>query len=419
MSDDKFIIQKSNPLRGEVKISGSKNSVLPIMAAALLTRETCVIRDVPQLSDVYVLETVLRQLNTECSYDDNTLRICAEKTAQNALIDCDLIGQIRASFLVMGALLARFCECKIPLPGGCTIGTRPIDLHLKGFAAMGAVIDCSHGCVYACAKNGLSGARIYLDFPSVGATENIMIAAATADGTTIIENCAEEPEIVDLANFLNSCGANVRGAGTDAIKIKGVPYLHGCDHTIIPDRIEAGTFMIAAAVTRGNILLQNIVPDHLKPITAKLKETGVLIHEEQDGIRVIGENPLNGVDIKTLPYPGFPTDLQAPFMSLLASAQGNSVVTETVFENRFLHVSEFKRMGAQIKIDSRTAIIDGVQALTGAPVRATDLRAGAALILNALAADGQTEISGVRHIDRGYCRIEDKFMKLGARIRRV
>lgn len=419
MDNRKLLIKSSPPLKGEVKIGGSKNSVLPIMAATLLTEDKCVIRDVPELSDVNISEKLLRQFgaSTDWNIKDHYITVKAEKITKNEA-DYDLVGQMRASFLIMGPLLARCGEVKLPLPGGCAIGARPVDLHLKGFSAMGAEIIQEHGYILAKAKK-LTGAYIYLDFPSVGATENIIMAATLADGTTTIENCANEPEIVDLANFLNSCGAQIRGAGTDTIRINGVKNLSGCDHTVIPDRIEAGTFMIAAAITKGNILIDNIVSDHLKPIIAKLKETGVQIDESPTQIHVTGQSRPKAVNIKTLPYPGFPTDLQAPFMSLLSSSEGLGIVTETVFENRFLHVGEFKRMGADIKIDSRSAVVEGVSNLTGAQVKATDLRAGAALILSALVADGETEISDIHHIDRGYHRIEDKFLMLGARMRRV
>lgn len=330
----------------------------------------------------------------------------------------DLVSQMRASFLIMGPLLARIGKAKIPLPGGCAIGSRPVDLHLKGFNALGAEIIQQNGYVEAYAKK-LTGNKIYLDFPSVGATENIMMAAVYAEGTTIIENAAVEPEIVDLANYLNKMGADIRGAGTDSIKINGVKKLTGTSHCVIPDRIEAGTFMIAGAITGGEVFLENVVCDHLKPIIAKLKECNVDVSETEKGIRVCGRNEIKAVDIKTLPYPGFPTDMQAPFMSLLSIAEGTSMVIETVFENRFMHVGELKRMGAQIKIESRSAIIDGVKKLTGTQVKATDLRAGAALILCALVADETTEISDIYHIERGYSEMEKKLAALGARIEKI
>jgi len=326
---------------------------------------------------------------------------------------------MRASFLVMGPLLARTGKVKIPLPGGCAIGARPIDLHLKGFAAMGAEIVRDHGFVSATAKR-LRAARIYLDFPSVGATENILMAACLAKGRTVIENCATEPEIVDLSNFLNSIGAKVRGAGTDTIRIDGVKRLSGGTHNIIPDRIEAGTFMVAAAITGGDVELLNVVSDHLKPVIAKLRESGVVIDESERGLRVRGlKTRPRAIDLKTLPYPGFPTDMQAPFVSLLALCEGTSVVTETVFENRFMHVGELKRMGADIKIEGRSAIVEGTETLQGTQVRATDLRAGAALVLSALVAAGTSEITDIHHLDRGYCLLDEKLRALGARITRM
>jgi len=331
----------------------------------------------------------------------------------------ELVGKLRASFLIIGPLLARLGRARVPLPGGCAIGTRPIDLHLKGLAAMGAEIEHAHGYVEAVAPK-LYGAKIYLDFPSVGATENIMMAASLAQGQTIIENAAVEPEIVDLANFLNTAGAEVRGAGTDTIKINGVKDMRGTGHSVIPDRIEAGTFMVAAALTQGDVLLANVMADHVKPVTAKLKEVNVQVNETQDGIHVkADDSPIIAADIKTLPYPGFPTDMQAQFMSLMTKAKGTSVITETVFENRFMQVGELKRMGAQIKIESRSAIIEGVEKLTGAQVCASDLRAGAALVLAALIADDITEISGISHIDRGYFRLDDRLNQLGAWIERA
>jgi len=402
----KFIIQKSPSLRGNVKISGSKNSVLPILAASLLAEGKSKVGDVPFLKDVVIMQQLLQYLgaNIKWSKTKSEIEINSDNIIEHEA-PYDLVSQMRASFLVMGPLLARVGKAKIPLPGGCAIGSRPVDLHLKGFAALGAEISQQNGYVEAYAKK-LTGAKIYLDFPSVGATENIMMSAVFAEGTTIIENAAVEPEIVDLANYLNAMGADIRGAGTDSIKINGVNKLTGTNHCVIPDRIEAGTFMIAAAITRGNIFIENIVSDHLKPIIAKLKECNIDIYETDKGIRVCGEKDIRAADVKTLPYPGFPTDMQAPFMSLLSVAEGTSMVIETVFENRFMHVGELKRMGAQIKIESRSAIIDGVNKLTGTQVKATDLRAGASLILCALAADETTEISDIYHVERGYSEME-------------
>jgi UDP-N-acetylglucosamine 1-carboxyvinyltransferase len=329
----------------------------------------------------------------------------------------ELVSKMRASFLVMGPFLSRFGEVSIPLPGGCQIGARPVDLHLKGLAALGARITQEHGYVEAKAKK-LTGAKIYLDFPSVGATENIMMAAILAEGQSIIENCAVEPEVVDLANFLNRMGADIRGAGTDTIRVNGVKNLNSVDYTVIPDRIEAGTFLVAGAITRGDVTIKNVVADHLRPIIAKLREINISVEENESDVRVFYDPVKNLAtsDIKTLPYPGFPTDMQAQFMSLLTTVKGSSIVTETVFENRFMHVGELKRMGADIKIDSRSAIIEGGQNLMGAKVKASDLRAGAALVLAALCAEGETEIEGVCHIKRGYFEFDEKLKSLGARI---
>jgi UDP-N-acetylglucosamine 1-carboxyvinyltransferase len=366
------------------------------------------------------MEKLLESIGVKIKTDEDSGVI--ELYAQDSLnweASYDLVGKMRASFLIMGPLLARLGRVHVPLPGGCAIGTRPVDLHLKGFVALGAKIEQEHGYVRATAKR-LHGARIYLDFPSVGATENIMMAAVLADGVTVLENCAVEPEIVDLANFLNSAGAEIRGAGTDTIRISGVKSLRETDHTVIPDRIEAGTFMVAAGVTGGDITVTNVVADHLKPLIAKLKEVNLVVSETENGLRVNGDNVhLKAADAKTLPYPGFPTDMQAQFMSLLTLAEGTSIVTETVFENRFMHVGELKRMGAEIKIESRSAVIEGVKNLTGAQVKATDLRAGAALALAALRAKGDTEIGDIYHIERGYCDLDKKLRSLGAKIVRV
>ncbi len=413
----KFLIAKSPPLRGKVRISGAKNSVLPVIAASLLTEEVCILEDIPQLEDLNVACQLLNFLGSKIDIYNSTLRIDNSRINKDYAPD-ELIRKMRASFLIMGPLLARLGKIRISLPGGCAIGSRPIDLHLKGFSALGAEITMGHGYIEARAER-LRGSRIYLDFPSVGATENIMMAAALAEGQTIIENAAEEPEIVDLANFINAMGGNIRGAGTGTIKIEGVKYLHGTSHTVIPDRIEAGTFMVAAAITKGDILLENVLIEHLKPVEAKLKEVGVDIREEGEGIRVQGTDNMKSVDIKTLPYPGFPTDMQAQMMALLTTVPGISIITETVFENRFMHVRELQRMGANIKIEGSSAVVEGVDKLTGAKVRATDLRAGAALVLAGLFAEGETEVSDIYHIDRGYDKFEHKLRVLGAKIKRV
>jgi len=418
---EKFIIEPSGALKGAIEIGGAKNAVLPILAATILTGEICTIQNVPHLSDVNYMCCLLESLGVKSTWDTSNGIITVDTTRINSREAAyEWVGKLRASFLVIGPLLARFGCAKVSLPGGCAIGARPIDLHLKGLAALGAEIEHSHGYVSVAAKK-LTGAKVYLDFPSVGATENIMMAATFAEGQTIVENCAVEPEIVDLANFLNASGAEIRGAGTDTIKITGVKSLRGTDHSIIPDRIEAGTFMVAAAITRGDILLTNIMADHVKPVIAKLKEAQIAVEESEAGIRVWHEPSMDiiAADIKTLPYPGFPTDMQAQFMALMAVANGTSVITETVFENRFMQVGELKRMGADIKIESRSAVVEGIQQLAGAQVTASDLRAGAALTLAALCADGVTEISSIHHIERGYQRLDLQLNKLGAKIRRV
>ena len=415
----KFVIENSGRLNGKVRVSGSKNSVLPIIAATLLTDETCTIHDVPALTDVFVMQNIIEDLGGTAHWDAaaETLSITASNIKKTEA-PYELCAKMRASFLAAGPLLARMGEVKMSLPGGCAIGSRPVDLHLKGLAALGATIAQEHGYVYARARK-LVGANIYLDFPSVGATENIMMAAALAKGQTIIQNCAVEPEIVDLSNFLTSMGAQIRGSGTDTIRIYGVDTLSGTSHNIIPDRIEAGTFMIAAAITQGDVIITNAVTDHLKPAIAKLREAEVAVEENEDGIRIVGTRHKKPIDVKTLPYPGFPTDMQAQFISMLATTPGTNIVTETVFENRFMHVPELVRMGADIKIDSRTAIIEGVERLTGTSVKTPDLRAGAALVLAALAASGTTEVHDIYHIDRGYFKFDEKLRGLGAKISRI
>ena len=414
---EKLFIQGGRRLSGTVKISGAKNAVLPVIAASLLASTPSVIEEIPDLDDVTTITEVLQYLGLNTRREPGRLFIDSTGI-KSCEASYELVRKMRASFLVMGPLLSRFQEARISQPGGCAIGTRPIDLHLKGFEALGAEIIQGHGFIEARAPKGLQGAKVYLDFPSVGATENIMMAASLANGRTIIENAAQEPEIVDLANYLNAMGANVRGAGTNAIRIEGVKNLTGTSYAVIPDRIEAGTDMVAAAITGGDVLLKNVLYEHLKPLVAKLKEAGVAIEQDVDQMRVTASGGLRAVDIKTLPYPGFPTDMQAQFMALMSVADGSSVVSETVFENRFMHVDELKRMGANIRVDGRIAMLDGVKKLTGCPVTATDLRAGAALVLAGLAAEGQTEIGSVYHIDRGYDRIVDKLQGLGADISR-
>ncbi|MDD4599837.1 MAG: UDP-N-acetylglucosamine 1-carboxyvinyltransferase [Negativicutes bacterium] len=417
---EKLIIHGGNRLTGTVKISGAKNAVLPLIAAGLLGKTPSTLDEVPDLEDVRTFSEVLAHLGVTAKHDPEkqTLEIDSTTIISHEA-PYEFVRKMRASFLVMGPLLARLGRAKISLPGGCAIGTRPIDLHLKGFEALGADIEIGHGYIEASAPRGLTGARIYLDFPSVGATENIMMAACMAKGQTILENPAHEPEIVDLANYLNVMGANVRGAGTNVIKIEGVTELKGMNYTVIPDRIEAGTYMVAAAMTGGDVWIENALTEHLKPVVAKLKEAGANIQEEISGVRVWGDGKLKAVDIKTLPYPGFPTDMQAQFMAMMTMAHGTSVISETVFENRFMHVDELKRMGACVKIEGRSAIVEGVQKLTGCPVKATDLRAGAAMVLAGLVAEGRTEVGYIHHIDRGYDQLVEKLRGIGAEIDRV
>lgn len=418
---EKLIIHGGHELHGRVKISGAKNAVLPIIAATLLAQDKpCVLDEVPYLNDVCTIAEVLRQLGAKVDFNRQQHTLFVDSTVLKTVdAPYDLVRKMRASFVIMGPLLARYGKAKISMPGGCAIGTRPIDLHLKGFEALGAEIEIGHGFISATAPNGLKGTSIYLDFPSVGATENIIMAACMAEGQTILENAAQEPEIIDLANFLNIMGAKIRGAGTNVIKITGVPKLIGHNYTIIPDRIEAGTYMVAVAMTGGDIYIENAISEHLKPVIAKLNEAGVKIEEDIDGIRVSCNKRPKSIDIKTLPYPGFPTDMQAQFMAMLTIADGTGLVTETVFENRFMHVDELKRMGACIKVDGRTSIVEGVPSLNGCQVKATDLRAGAAMVLAGLVANGETEVSYIHHIDRGYDNLVEKLCGLGADICRV
>ncbi|MED1469011.1 UDP-N-acetylglucosamine 1-carboxyvinyltransferase [Bacillus salipaludis] len=416
---EKIIVRGGQRLHGTVKVEGAKNAVLPVIAATLLASDgKSVIRDVPTLSDVYTINEVLRNLNAEVVFENNTVVVDASRVLKEEA-PFEYVRKMRASVLVMGSLLARNGRARVALPGGCAIGSRPIDQHLKGFEAMGAKVKVGNGFIEAEVDGRLRGAKIYLDFPSVGATENIMMAASLAVGTTVIENVAKEPEIVDLANFLNKMGAKVRGAGTGTLRIEGVDRLFGADHNIIPDRIEAGTFMVAAAITGGNVLVRGAVPEHLSSLIAKMEEMGIKIIEEFDGVRVIGPERLKSVDIKTMPHPGFPTDMQSQMMALLLRAEGTSMITETVFENRFMHVEEFRRMNADIKIEGRSVILNGLSNLQGAEVSATDLRAAAALILTGLVADGVTRVTELKHLDRGYVDFHEKLAALGADIERV
>lgn len=416
---ERLIVKGGNRLVGTVKTSGAKNAVLPIIAASILGTSPSRLDEIPALEDVRTICAVLECLGIKVDASEpHTLKIDSREIT-SCEAPYELVRSMRASFLVMGPLLARKGYARISQPGGCAIGTRPIDLHLKGFEALGVKIEQGHGYIEASAPEGMTGANIYLDFPSVGATENIMMAAAMANGTTVLENPAEEPEIVDLANYLNQMGARVRGAGTNVIIIEGVSELHGVQHSVIPDRIEAGTYMIAAAMTGGDVIIENVLPEHQKPLIAKLREAGALVEEDIDRIHVVGSGKLKAVDIKTLPYPGFPTDMQAQMMAMLSVAEGRSKITETVFENRFMHVVELNRMGANITTEGRSAVITGPAHLTGCTVRATDLRAGAAMILAGLVAEGATEICDIYHIDRGYEEIAAKLTRLGADIKRV
>ena len=412
-----YIISPVSNLSGNVLISGSKNASLPIIAASLLTNSKTVLHNIPNLSDTRNMCALLESMGAKCKFDANkNLTINPEHILKSAPFE--IVSKLRASFLIIGPILAKYGKIRIPLPGGCQIGTRPIDLHLKGFSALGAKIRQGHGFVELKAEK-LCGTNIYLDFPSVGATENIMIAATLASGETIIENAATEPEIIDLANFLISMGAEISGAGTDTIHIIGKNELSSTEYTIIPDRIEAGTFMAISAITKSHLKICNIIPAHLKPVTAKLCEMGFCIDEGADYIELTPCERFKSVDIKTLPYPGFPTDMQSQFMSLMSVADGTGVVVETVFENRFMQVPELIRMGAKIKIDGRTAVIDGTKKLSGAQVKATDLRAGAALVTAALCAQGSSEISDIEHIERGYENFEEKLSLIGANIKKV
>lgn len=414
---DNIRIIGRNKLRGEVEISTAKNAILPIIAATILTDKNVSLIDIPFLNDVLVISEMLKSMGCQTSIEGKNLNVCCASIDINEPDDI-LARRMRASSLLMGPLLAKLGSFRISLPGGCSIGSRPIDLHMKGFSSLGADINIGHGYVEAKAKK-LIGNSVYLDFPSVGATENIMMAAVLAEGITTIQNAAEEPEIEDLANFLISMGAKIEGAGTDCITIEGVKELGESKYRAIYDRIEAGTFMIAAAITNSKIKLNNINDKYIRPIIAKLVEAGVVFEMVNDGIIIDAREKLEPFDIKTMPYPGFPTDMQPQIMALLSTIKGTSIVTETIFENRFMHVPELKRLGSNIKVEGRTAAIQGVEKLTGAKVKATDLRAGAALILAGLVAEDETIVSDVYHIDRGYVDIEKKFRQLGAKIDRV
>ncbi|MFC4619851.1 UDP-N-acetylglucosamine 1-carboxyvinyltransferase [Camelliibacillus cellulosilyticus] len=416
---EKIIVRGGRRLHGTVAIDGAKNAVLPVIAASILAKKgISKIYNVPALADVYTINEVLRHLNAKVEFDGRAITVNAQGPL-NTEAPFEYVRKMRASFVVMGPLLARVGHARIALPGGCAIGSRPIDQHLKGFQAMGASITNGNGFIEARVNGRLKGTNIYLDFPSVTGTENIMMAAVLAEGETLIENCAREPEVVCLADYLNAMGAKVEGAGTSTIKIVGVEELRGAVHDIIPDRIEAGTYMIAAAITGGNVLVENALSDHLRPLIAKLTEMGVVIDQEPNGLRVQGPDIIKPADLKTMPHPGFPTDLQSQMMALLLKAKGTAVITETVFENRFMHVEEFRRMNADIKIEGRSAIVTGPCRLQGAEVAATDLRAGAALVIAGLAASGDTRVTDLHHIDRGYVDLTGKLKGLGADIERI
>ena len=416
---ERLVVNGGCTLRGSVNINGAKNAAVAILPAAIMASEgKCVIDNIPDIEDVHCLERILKSLG--CSViknDTNTLVI--DSTDVNSVDACtDDVRRMRASYYFIGALLARFKKARVELPGGCQIGVRPIDQHIKGFEALGAEVTIEHGAVQVRAEK-LVGANIFFDVVSVGATINVMIAAAMAEGVTTLENVAKEPHVVDVANFLNTMGANIKGAGTDVIRITGVDKLVGCDYSVIPDQIEAGTFMIAAVATKGDITINNVIPKHLESITAKLTEMGAIIEEFDDSVRVTVDGPLRGVSIKTMPYPGFPTDIQQPMAALLSVVEGRSLIAESIWENRHKHIDELKKMGANIKVEGRVAIIDGVEKLTGAVVKATDLRAGAAMVIAGMIGEGVTEITNIEHIDRGYPHIEDKFRALGAEINRI
>ncbi|HAR4728045.1 TPA: UDP-N-acetylglucosamine 1-carboxyvinyltransferase [Staphylococcus aureus] len=418
---DKIVIKGGNKLTGEVKVEGAKNAVLPILTASLLASDKpSKLVNVPALSDVETINNVLTTLNADVTYkkDENAVVVDATKTL-NEEAPYEYVSKMRASILVMGPLLARLGHAIVALPGGCAIGSRPIEQHIKGFEALGAEIHLENGNIYANAKDGLKGTSIHLDFPSVGATQNIIMAASLAKGKTLIENAAKEPEIVDLANYINEMGGRITGAGTDTITINGVESLHGVEHAIIPDRIEAGTLLIAGAITRGDIFVRGAIKEHMASLVYKLEEMGVELDYQEDGIRVRAQGELQPVDIKTLPHPGFPTDMQSQMMALLLTANGHKVVTETVFENRFMHVAEFKRMNANINVEGRSAKLEGKSQLQGAQVKATDLRAAAALILAGLVADGKTSVTELTHLDRGYVDLHGKLKQLGADIERI
>ncbi len=416
---EQYVIKGGNPLVGEVEIGGAKNSALAILSAAVMTDETVYIDNLPDVRDINVLLEAIQKIGAVVERIDRHSVKINGSTIGDISVDYEFIKKIRASYYLLGALLGKYKKAEVPLPGGCNIGSRPIDLHLKGFRALGARVDIRGGSICANAENGLVGKHIYLDMVSVGATINIMMAACMASGYTILENAAREPHVVDIANFLNSMGANIKGAGTDVIRIRGVEKLHATHYSIVPDMIEAGTYMMAAAATKGDVLIKNVIPKHLEATTAKLLEMGCEVQEFDDAIRVIANKRLRRTHIKTLPYPGYPTDMQPQIAVVLALASGTSVVTESIFENRFKYVDELARMGSCIKVEGNTAIIDGVEGFTGARVSAPDLRAGAALVIAGLAAEGITVVDDIVYIQRGYEDFEVKLAGLGAEIEKV
>ena len=418
---DRIVIKGGHRLSGEVQVEGAKNAVLPVLTASLLATEgTSKLINVPKLSDVETINNVLSTLNADVSYDIAGNAVTVDATATlNEEAPYEYVSKMRASILVMGPLLARLGHAIVALPGGCAIGSRPIEQHIKGFEALGADIHLENGNIYANAKNGLQGANIHLDFPSVGATQNIIMAASLANGKSVIENAAKEPEIVDLANYINEMGGRITGAGTDTMTIHGVNKLTGVVHSIIPDRIEAGTMIIAGAITRGDVYVRGAIKEHMTSLVYKLEEMGVQLAFDEEGVRVTAPDTLQPVDVKTLPHPGFPTDMQSQMMALLLTAEGHKVITETVFENRFMHVAEFRRMNANITVEGRNAKIEGKSELQGAQVKATDLRAAAALILAGLVADGTTQVTELKHLDRGYVNFHGKLKELGADIQRI
>lgn len=416
---EQYIIKGGNPLVGEVEIGGAKNAALAILAAAIMTDDTVRIDNLPDVNDINVLLEAIEGIGASVDREDRHTVKLNGSTIGDISVDYEYIKKIRASYYLLGALLGKYKKAEVPLPGGCNIGSRPINLHLKGFRALGASVSIRHGAIVAEAPNGLRGCHIFMDMVSVGATINIMMAAAMAKGHTIIENAAKEPHVVDTANFLNSMGANIKGAGTDVIRIRGVEELHATDYSIVPDMIEAGTYMFAAAATRGDILIKNVIPKHLEAITAKLEEIGCEVEEFDDAVRVIAAKRLRKTQVKTLPYPGYPTDMQPQIAVTLALANGTSTVTESIFENRFKYADELTRMGAIIRVEGNTAIIDGVEGLTGARVSAPDLRAGAALVIAGLAAEGITIVDDIVYIQRGYEDFEGKLRSLGAEIEKV